>query len=124
MPQAATQTCLAEAGLVYVDDRKPGVTRRLVRGRFQYFSASGERIRDPETIKRIDALAIPPAYADVWICPKANGHIQATGRDARGRKQYRYHAAWQELRGANKYGQLSEFAAALPRIRRQVQRDQ
>ncbi|OZI31926.1 DNA topoisomerase [Bordetella genomosp. 10] len=111
------------AGLVYVDDSTPGVTRRLVRSRFQYFAADGTRIRDAETIKRIDALAIPPAYVDVWICPKANGHIQATGRDARGRKQYRYHDAWHELRGADKYGQLPEFAGALPRIRRQVRRD-
>ncbi len=111
------------AGLVYVDDSKPGVTRRLVREHFQYFAADGSRIRDPEAIKRINALAIPPAYVDVWICPKVNGHIQATGRDARGRKQYRYHDAWHELRGNNKYEQLSEFAGALPRIRRQVERD-
>ncbi|ALM85162.1 DNA topoisomerase IB [Bordetella sp. N] len=111
------------AGLVYVDDSKPGVSRRLVRKQFQYFAADGTRIRDAEEIKRINALAIPPAYMDVWICPKPNGHIQATGRDARGRKQYRYHDAWHELRGANKYGQLSEFAAALPRIRRRVEQD-
>ncbi len=110
-------------GLVYVDDSQPGITRRLARGRFQYFAADGTRIRDRKDIARIDALAIPPAYLEVWICPKSNGHIQATGRDARGRKQYRYHDAWNALRGANKYEQLTEFAHALPRIRRRVEDD-
>lgn len=107
-------------GLAYVDDSLPGITRRLVRGHFQYFSPSGARIKNAAEIKRINALAIPPAYTHVWICPDADGHIQATGRDARGRKQYRYHARWHEVRDANKYHQLSEFGRALPRIRRQV----
>jgi DNA topoisomerase-1 len=111
------------AGLTYVDDSRPGLTRRQVRGKFQYFNSRGQRITDPKNIARIDALAIPPAYSDVWICPDAAGHIQATGRDARGRKQYRYHALWQAVRGANKYEQLPAFGSALPRIRRRVERD-
>ncbi|MDX3904271.1 MAG: DNA topoisomerase IB [Pigmentiphaga sp.] len=106
--------------LVYVDDTTAGYSRRVLRGRFVYFDQRGERIRDPEEIARIDALAIPPAYTDVWICPNPAGHIQATARDARGRKQYRYHPLWQQVRDADKYGQLAEFGRALPRIRRRV----
>ncbi|GAA0504899.1 DNA topoisomerase IB [Pigmentiphaga daeguensis] len=108
--------------LVYVDDTRPGYGRKLFRGRFVYVDQRGERIRDPKEIARINALAIPPAYGEVWICPDPAGHIQATGRDARGRKQYRYHPQWQAVRDADKYAQLSEFGRALPRIRRRVQR--
>ncbi|ANN72303.1 DNA topoisomerase IB [Bordetella bronchialis] len=115
--------CCALAGLVYVDDRGPGITRRLAGEVYEYYDASGKRVRDPEVIRRINALVIPPAYTDVWICPDPSGHIQATGRDARGRKQYRYHASWHAVRDANKYEQLTEFALALPRIRRKVERD-
>ncbi|CAM3710590.1 DNA topoisomerase IB [Bordetella flabilis] len=115
--------CCAIAGLVYVDDRRPGITRRLNGERFEYFDPEGKRIRDHAEIARINALVIPPAYTDVWICPDPKGHIQATGRDARGRKQYRYHPAWHELRDANKYEQLAAFALALPRIRRKVEQD-
>ena len=82
--------------LHYVDDRAPGITRRKLRGKFCYFDPHGERIRDAQVIARINALAIPPAYVDVWICPDPKGHLQATGRDARGRKQYRYHPRWRE----------------------------
>lgn len=111
------------AGLRYVDDQRPGYTRKRVGTRFAYFDTKGTRIRDAAVIKRIDALAIPPAYTDVWICPDPNGHIQATGRDARGRKQYRYHARWRESRDADKYGRMLAFGAALPRIRSRVTRD-
>jgi len=111
------------ARLTYVDDRGPGITRRLVRGKFQYVDANGKPIAEPALVARLNALAIPPAYRDVWICPDPNGHIQATARDARGRKQYRYHPHWHAVRDANKYGQLVAFGLALPRIRRCVERD-
>jgi DNA topoisomerase-1 len=111
------------AGLCYVDDRSPGIRRRLLRGKFCYFLPDGKRITDPAEISRINKLVIPPAYTDVWICPDPTGHIQATGRDARLRKQYRYHEQWTSVRDANKYEQLAEFALALPRIRRRVERD-
>ncbi|HTH74753.1 MAG TPA: DNA topoisomerase IB [Trinickia sp.] len=111
------------ADLCYVDDRGPGITRKLVRGHFVYFDPQGKRIRDEAQIKRINALAVPPAYADVWICPDPLGHLQATGRDARGRKQYRYHARWREIRDATKYERMAAFGDALPRIRARVARD-
>src|SRR5690606_39159910 len=104
------------------DDRQPGIRRRRLRGRFAYFDAAGERIRDAEEIRRINALAIPPAYTDVWICPDPQGHLQAVGRDARGRKQYRYHPRWREVRDADKYERMLDFGRALPRLRRQVER--
>ena len=104
-------------------DRAPGYTRRLVGGRFAYFDADGARIREPVTIARIDALAIPPAYTDVWICADDCGHLQATGRDARGRKQYRYHPRWRDERDRDKFAKLADFARALPRIRARVAAD-
>jgi DNA topoisomerase-1 len=106
--------------LRYVDDTRPGYTRRRLRGCFAYFDTRGERIRDPAVIARINKLAIPPAYTNVWICPHAGGHLQATGRDARGRKQYRYHADWRAFRDADKYGRLLAFGAALPRVREAI----
>lgn len=109
--------------LRYVDDRQPGLTRRRLRGRFAYFDADGERIRDQDEIRRIDALAIPPAYTEVWICTDPRGHLQAVGRDARGRKQYRYHPRWREVRDADKYERLLDFGRALPGLRRQVECD-
>src|SRR3954468_11743422 len=90
---------------------------------FRYATEKGERIKDLATLKRIKALAIPPAWTDVWICPDASGHIQATGRDARGRKQYRYHARWREVRDEVKYGRLLAFAQALRRIRARTAAD-
>ena len=114
---------LREADLRYVDDTRPGIRRRRLRQRFAYFSPQGTRIRDEDEIRRINKLAVPPAYTDVWICPDPQGHLQATGRDARGRKQYRYHPRWRELRDADKYGRLLEFGEALPRIRARVARD-
>jgi len=111
------------AGLRYVGDDLPGI-RRVASGKgFGYVGPDGKRVTDRATLDRIRALAIPPAYTDVWISPYANGHIQATGRDARGRKQYRYHAKWREARDETKYARTIAFAKALPKIRRQVERD-
>jgi DNA topoisomerase I len=111
------------AGLRYVSDEMPGI-RRVARGKhFSYIAPDGTEIRDKKELARIKALAVPPAYADVWICPIANGHIQATGRDARGRKQYRYHKRWREVRDENKYGRMIAFADCLPKIRKRVEAD-
>lgn len=112
-----------EAGLRYVSDADPGIRRRKYGARFAYYNPSGERITDPQTLARLRAIAVPPAWTDVWICPKANGHLQATGRDRRGRKQYRYHRRWREVRDEAKFHRLIAFAETLPRIRRQVARD-
>jgi DNA topoisomerase-1 len=110
-------------GLRHADDSRPGYTRKREKDGFVYFDVSGKRIDDEEDIKRINALAIPPAYEDVWICADPRGHIQATGRDARGRKQYRYHPRWRETRDADKYERMAEFGRALPKIRARVARD-
>jgi DNA topoisomerase-1 len=110
-------------GLRHVSDRAPGILRRRCGRGFIYCTADGCRVVDEATLARIRALAIPPAYTRVWICALADGHLQATGIDAAGRKQYRYHAQWQALRATSKYSSLVEFAAALPRLRRQVDRD-
>jgi len=111
------------AGLVYVSDDKPGFTR-LKRGEhFVYRDTHGKPLKDKEEIQRIRKLAIPPAYTRVWICPLRNGHLQATGRDARGRKQYRYHAGWREKRDESKFDRLEAFGLALPHIRARVARD-
>jgi DNA topoisomerase-1 len=112
-----------EAGLRYVSDRIPGISRRRAGRGFAYADARGATLRDPETIARIRALAVPPAWTDVWICPSGRGHLQATGRDARGRKQYRYHAQWREVRDGTKYARLPSFAKVLPHIRAQVEQD-
>jgi DNA topoisomerase I len=105
------------AGLIYVSDEEPGIRRRKAGKGFSYTRAGGETVKDAATLKRIRSLAIPPAWTDVWICPKANGHIQATGRDAKGRKQYRYHARFREVRESTKYERMLEFARSLPAIR-------
>jgi DNA topoisomerase-1 len=110
-------------GLRHADDTRPGYTRKREKDGFAYFDVAGARIDDAEEITRINALAIPPAYEDVWICPDARGHIQATGRDARGRKQYRYHPRWRETRDADKYERMAAFGRALPKIRARVARD-
>jgi DNA topoisomerase-1 len=118
-----TVKTVQDAGLRYVSDSAPGI-RRLRSGKgFRYVGPDGRAVRDPGTLNRIRSLAIPPAYTDVWISPSPNGHIQATGRDARGRKQYRYHPRWREVRDETKYGRMLDFSAALPRIRRRVERD-
>ncbi|MFT3667949.1 MAG: DNA topoisomerase IB [Pseudoxanthomonas sp.] len=111
------------AGLHYTTDTVPGL-RRQRRGRgFVYLDPRGRAVRAPATLDRIRLLAIPPAYTDVWICADARGHLQATGRDARGRKQYRYHRDWQTERGVRKYDRLLAFADALPRLRRRIRAD-
>ncbi|RPE80188.1 DNA topoisomerase IB [Vulcaniibacterium tengchongense] len=118
----AAQAAVA-AGLVYVSDRDPGIRRRRSGTGFRYVDAQGRPVRDAATLARIRALAIPPAYTDVWICADARGHLQATGRDARGRKQYRYHPDWQEARGNGKFERIVAFGQALPRLRRRLRRD-
>ena len=110
-------------GLVYVTDESPGIVRERQGEVFVYRQPGGKPLTEPRQLERIRRLAIPPAYTDVWICPKANGHLQATGRDARGRKQYRYHAEWRSARDASKFGRMEAFGAALPRIRRRVKTD-
>jgi DNA topoisomerase-1 len=117
------QSSAVAAGLRYVDDRKPGLRRRRAGNGFTYVDAAGRRVTDAATLARIRALAIPPAYTGVWICPDPNGHLQATGRDARGRKQYRYHKRWREVRDAAKFEHLLDFARALPAIRARVEAD-
>jgi DNA topoisomerase I len=107
--------------LHYVDDTQPGITRKKLRGKFCYYDPAGQRITDQDEIKRINALAVPPAYTDVWICADPCGHLQATGRDARGRKQYRYHPRWREVRDADKYSRLRDFGLALPKLRQQLE---
>lgn len=111
------------AGLRYVSDGRPGIHRRRGGKSFRYVSPGGKGVDDPGTLARIKRLAIPPAWQEVWISPAADGHIQATGRDARGRKQYRYHPDWRVQRDENKYARMLEFARALPKIRRRVKRD-
>ena len=110
-------------GLVWVSDADPGFRRVKHGDTVHYLDPDGKRVRDETTLARIRKLAIPPAYEQVWICRLANGHLQATGRDARGRKQYRYHPHWQQQRGDDKFEAMRAFGAALPRIRRCVQRD-
>lgn len=113
----------AEAGLRYVSDDQPGYTRKARGKDFAYLDTEGKEIKDEQRLLRIRRLAIPPAYRDVWICPTANGHIQATGRDDRGRKQYRYHERWREARDESKYERMVVFGAALPKIRRRIKAD-
>jgi DNA topoisomerase I len=111
------------AGLRYTTDRRPGIRRRRSGSGFVYLDAGGRRVADPDELARIRALAVPPAWTDVWICPSPNGHLQATGRDARGRKQYRYHPRWRVVRDQTKYHRTTAFGKALPTIRRRVERD-
>jgi DNA topoisomerase-1 len=111
------------AGLRYVSDSAPGIARRRAGKGFLYTNPDGKLLRDIGELRRIKTLAIPPAWRDVWICPLANGHLQATGRDAKGRKQHRYHLRWREVRDQNKYEKLLAFAGKLPAIRRQVKKD-
>jgi DNA topoisomerase-1 len=111
------------AQLRYVSDAKPGITRHRSGTGFSYRGPDGGAVRDKETLARIRALAIPPAWTDVWISPSPEGHLQATGRDARKRKQYRYHKRWSQVRDENKYERLVLFARALPRMRTRVEQD-
>ena len=118
-----TAEAAEEAGLQYVSDNRPGYTRKANNGEFEYLDTQGKTIRDEQRLVRIKRLAIPPAWTDVWICPSSVGQIQATGRDARRRKQYRYHERWREQRDENKFGRLADFATVLPKIRRRVAQD-
>jgi DNA topoisomerase I len=112
-----------EAGLCYVSDDRPGYTRKSKGDDFDWLDTEGKVIRDEQRLLRLKRLAIPPAWTDVWICPAPNGHVQATGRDARRRKQYLYHERWREVRDENKYDRIISFGKALPKIRRRVVRD-
>jgi DNA topoisomerase I len=111
------------AQLRYVDDSAPGITRNKARNGFDYRLPDGALVRDIDTLKRIRSLAIPPAWANVWICLHSNGHLQATGRDARGRKQYRYHPRWREVRDEAKYSKLLVFTHVLPQLRARMEED-
>jgi len=118
-PKAAARA----AHLHYVSDAKPGIRREMAEDGWAFHQPNGERITDEKTVARIRKLAIPPAYTDVWICRDPNGHLQAVGRDARGRKQYRYHPRWREIRDEAKYGKMLIFGRKLPAIRAQVEQD-
>jgi DNA topoisomerase-1 len=120
---AAPEEAARDAGLRYTSDSSPGIRRRRAGKGFTYLSHEGNRVRGPETLARIRALAVPPAWTDVWICPDPRGHLQATGRDARGRKQYRYHPKWRQVRDADKFDRLLAFGRSLPSIRRRIDRD-
>ena len=111
------------AGLRWVSDDMPGIRRRKRGKGFGYLLPNGGRLDDPRDLERIRKLAIPPAWTDVWICPHRNGHLQATGRDARGRKQYRYHPEWRNVRDETKFGRMILFGEALPRMRRRIEDD-
>ncbi len=111
------------AGLHYVSDAKPGIVRKPWRGGFRYIGPDSAPVRDPEVLRRIKSLVIPPAWTNVWITTNPNGHLQATGRDAKGRKQSRYHPRWREVRDETKYERMAMFADALPRIRERVDQD-
>src|SRR3954464_2662644 len=128
MSSAAQKTADAvaaakSAGLHYVNDRDPGIARVRAGRDFRYQDEKGRRVSDAATLGRIKRLAIPPAWTDVWICPRADGHIQATGRDDRGRKQYRYHPRWRAARDETRYGRMMAFGRALPTIRKRVEAD-
>jgi len=111
------------AGLTYVSDGFAGISRRRAGSGWVYFAPNGARIRDADKRKRLNSLAIPPAWTDVWICPDPDGHIQATARDARGRKQYRYHSSYREARDRSKFRHMLEFSEILPLLRERVERD-
>ncbi len=120
LPLADPPTAAKAAGLRYVNDSKPGIRREKVGEGFRYLDAKGAPVEDDTTLKRIKSLVIPPAWTEVWICSQANGHLQATGRDARGRKQYRYHPKWRNVRDEVKYERMINFGKALPTIREEV----
>jgi DNA topoisomerase-1 len=121
--KADNEHSASAAGLRYLSDTLPGI-RRVKAGKcFRYVRTDGRAVDDRRTLSRVEALAIPPAWRDVWICPLDDGHLQATGRDARGRKQYRYHPRWREQRDETKFGRMAAFGQALARIRRRAGRD-
>jgi DNA topoisomerase I len=122
VPSASVEAA-KHARLQYVDDREPGIVRKRKGNAFAYLAPNGKPLHDGETLRRIRSLAIPPAWQEVWICPHPDGHLQATGRDAKQRKQYRYHPRWREVRDGNKYERMIAFGNALPVIRRRVAKD-
>lgn len=109
--------------IVYTDDKKPGITRKKIRGHWAYYAPDGARITDRDEIDRLNAIGLPPAYTDAWFCPKPNGHIQAIGWDEKGRKQYRYHLGFRQQQEAAKYEKTAEFGRALPKLRKKVAAD-
>ncbi len=120
---ARAQQHARESGLTYVSDTEPGIRRTRAGKGFRYLGPNRKPIHHTRTLERIRSLAIPPAYTDVWICSKARGHLQATGRDARGRKQYRYHPQWRETRDNGKFSRMIEFGTRLPALRRRLKAD-
>ena len=122
-PTVAPVESARSAGLRYVSDRRPGIQRRRSSLGFRYYRADGRAIRNAAEVARIAKLAVPPAWTDVWICPDPRGHLQATGRDARGRKQYRYHPEWRETRDETKYERMPAFGSALSKIRARIAAD-
>jgi len=123
LPASSPVVAAKVAGLRYVTDQTPGIRRIGTARTFRYIRPDGRVVRDPATLARIRALAIPPAWRDVWICPFEEGHLQAVGRDARNRKQYRYHPRWREVRDSTKFDRMAEFGKVLPKIRARVKRD-
>jgi DNA topoisomerase-1 len=123
MPAVSAAESAEMAGLRYVSDRAPGIKRRRAGRGFTYLDVEGAPIRERRALRRIKALVIPPAWNDVWICPLSNGHIQASARDAKGRKQYRYHTRWREIRDESKFDRMTAFGEALPALRSRVDRD-
>jgi len=123
MPSTDPITSAKASGLRYVTDTIPGITRQRSQGGFRYYDVKGKLLRDINELRRIKALAIPPAWMNVWINPFSNGHLQATGRDTKGRKQYRYHPRWHEVRDETKYGRMMIFGQLLPKLRAQVAKD-
>ena len=113
----------AEAGLRYLPDTGKGITRRDKDGKYEFYSTKGELITDEKVLERINKLIIPPAWTDVWISPSPNGHIQVTGRDQKGRKQYIYHPKWRNARSGTKFGRMIAFGEKIPQIRRQIEKD-
>src|SRR5262245_26880479 len=111
------------AGLRYVSDSSPGIRRKKSGKGFTYVGPDGKTVRDKDTLKRIKSIVIPPAWTDVWICPSPHGHIQASGRDAKGRKQHRYHPRWREVRDEDKYERMIAFGETLPKLRKKVDED-
>jgi DNA topoisomerase-1 len=123
-PSAAESAQMAvEAGLLYVSCQEPGIRRMRAGKGFYYLTAAKRRLNSASELRRIESLAVPPAYEDVWICVSPRGHLQATGYDARGRKQYRYHPQWREVRDSAKFDRMVAFGEALPKLRRRLNRD-
>ncbi len=122
-PSLDPVACARAAGLRYVSDTTPGIRRVRAGKGFHYIGSDSKTVHDADALDRLKSLAIPPAWSDVWVCPIANGHLQATGRDARGRKQHRYHPRWRQVRDETKYHRMIAFARALPRVRRRIEKD-